>query len=52
MVPMRQLPRTTRFDFGDKILGRGEVVIRIEFMFWYFIRQVSVFECTIIMVFG
>ena len=51
MVPMRRLPRTKRFDFGDEIWRRGEVVIRTEFMFWYFMYQVSVFECTIIMVF-
>ena len=47
---MRQLPRTNRFDFGDEILGWREVVIRTKFTFWYFICQVNVFECTIIMV--
>ena len=51
MVPMRRLPRTKRFDFGDEIWRRGEVVIRTEFIFWYFICQESVFEYTIIMVF-
>ena len=50
LVPMRRLPRTSRCDFGDEILGRGEVVIRTELYIWYFICQVSVLGCTIIMV--
>ena len=44
LVPMKRLPRTSRCDFGDEILGRGEVVIRTKLHVLVFYMPSECFE--------